>query len=190
VKQVLAPLRDSSIPVIYLPGNHDCYVKRPKCVTAMREMVEWLTRGAYQFDGLPIKLEYAGVEFILLNCSRPSNLLCSWGFVTRKDADHVAELVSTPRKGPRVLVSHYPMFEAHPWLRMRHRLFGQEKILELLRSGLIDLSLCGHVHRPSLKTDELGHGECCAGSVTMNGSFKEIDCDTSNSRFTFRTVNI
>ena len=34
VRPVLEPLRNSTIPLFYLPGNHDCYVKRPKCVRA------------------------------------------------------------------------------------------------------------------------------------------------------------
>ena len=90
VRPILRPLRDSPIPLIYLPGNHDCYVKRPKCVKAVNEMVEYLTREDYRFGDLPVVREYAGVEFLLLNCSRPSNLLCSWGFVDPRDAEWAA----------------------------------------------------------------------------------------------------
>ena len=39
VKKILAPLVESKIPLVYTPGNHDCYVKRPWCVKAMKETV-------------------------------------------------------------------------------------------------------------------------------------------------------
>ena len=71
---------------------------------------------------------------------------------------------------------------------MRHRLFGQKRILELMKEGKIDLSLCGHVHRPYLKVDERGRGESCAGSVTRNGSMVEVDCDPAGGPFRFRTI--
>ncbi|UKI34152.1 MAG: metallophosphoesterase [Lentisphaeria bacterium] len=190
MRPILRPLRDSSIPLIYLPGNHDCYVKRPKCVKAVNEMVEYLTREDYRFGDLPVVREYAGVEFLLLNCSRPSNLLCSWGFVDPRDAEYVVRECGAPRKGPRILVSHYPMIEHHPILRVRHRLFGQQRLLELLRSHQLDLSLCGHVHKPYLEVDESGRGECCAGSVTRNGSMVEIDYSESEGRFRFQTISL
>ncbi len=188
VRPILKPLRDSSIPLIYTPGNHDCYVKRPKCVRAVNAMFEYLSRGEYQFSELPLALQYGGVEFLLLNCSRPSNLFCSWGFVDGRDSDRLEEICSEVKRMPRVLVSHYPMIESHPIFRMRHRLFGQKRILELMRSGKIDLSLCGHVHRHHLEVDEQGHGECCAGSVTRNGTMVEIDCDPRSGRFQFQVV--
>ena len=80
------------------------------------------------------------------------------------------------------------MIEEHPWLRVRHRLFGEKPIVELMRSGEIDLVLCGHVHKPGLKVDADGRGQCCAGSVTRNGSLTEIESDVENRRFRFREV--
>ena len=190
VRPILAPLRDSEIPLLYLPGNHDCYVKRPKCVAAVREMTEYLSRGDYRFTDLPLTRVYGGLEFLLLNTSRPSNLLCSWGFVSRQDSAWVEKVCSEPKTMPRILVSHYPMIEEHPLLRTRHRLFGQKKILELMKSREIDLSLCGHVHKPYLKVDPTGRGECCAGSVTRNGSMVEIDYSPESRNFTFHTINL
>ena len=190
VRSILRPLRESSIPVLYLPGNHDCYVRRPKCVRAVNEMVEYLSRGDYRFSELPLVRRYGGVEFLLLNCSRPSNLLCSWGFVDPRDADWIADYCRQPRTGPRLLLSHYPMLEDHPVLRLRHRLFGQRRLVELLRSGRIDLSLCGHVHRPYRRVDGSGRGEVCAGSVTRNGTLFEIDYDPVADGFTIELVEL
>ena len=188
VRPILKPLHDSAIPFFYMPGNHDCYVRRPKCVAAVRGMTEYLARGDYGFDDFPLVRRCAGMEFLLLNCSRPSNLLCSWGFVDPADVEFLRERCGRPKEFPRILLSHYPMIEHHPLLRMRHRLFGQKPVLELLREKEIDLCLCGHVHKPYLEVDESGRGECCAGSVTRNGTLVEIEY--ADGRFSFRTVTL
>lgn len=190
VRKILEPLRNSSIPLIYMPGNHDCYVKRPRCVKAVRDMVDYLSHGAYQFSDMPLVRRCCGVDFLLLNCSRPSNLLCSWGFVDPADAAWVEARCAEPKNGPRVLLSHYPMQEEHPILRVRHRLFGQQKIVRAMRSGAIDLVLCGHVHRPFQHVDRQGHGEVCAGSVTRNGTILEIECDPGTAAFQFKTIEL
>ena len=54
----------------------------------------------------------------------------------------------------------------------------------------LDLVLCGHVHKPSLKVDSSGRGECIAGSVSRNGSMMEIEYDSTSRQFAFRTVEL
>jgi UDP-2,3-diacylglucosamine pyrophosphatase LpxH len=61
---------------------------------------------------------------------------------------------------------------------------------KLMKSGELDLVLCGHVHKPYLKTDSFGRGECCAGSVSSNGSMVEIDCDVNSRTFAFKTIEL
>ena len=190
VRKILQPLRDSGIPVIYTPGNHDCYVKRTKCVRAMEEMVEYLSCGRYTFQDMPTVLSFGKCDFILLNTSRPSNLLCSWGFVSREDSSFIEQICSKPKTRPRILVGHYPLLEEHPVLRVRHRLFGQKKLVELLHNGAIDLSLCGHVHRPVLKVDANGRGENISGSITCNGSCSLIEYLPENDRFVFKRIEV
>ena len=82
------------------------------------------------------------------------------------------------------------MIEEHPVLRMRHRLFGQGAVLKLMEEKKLDLVLCGHVHKPSLKIDEQGRGECIAGSVSRNGSMMEIEYDAASKEFKFRTISL
>ena len=190
VLEVLRPLKDSGIPFFYLPGNHDCYVRRQKCVDAVHNAVKELSGGRDDFAGFPLVRDLGGVEMMLLNTSRPSNLLCSWGFVSKEDSRAVEKWCETPHTKPRILLSHYPMTEEHPILRVRHRLFGQQKILELMDKKEIDLMLCGHVHRPYLKIDASGRGECCAGSVTRNGCMTAVEWDAQNNRFSFETVEL
>ena len=190
VRPILAPLRDSGIPLFYTPGNHDCYVRRPKCVAAVREMTGYLSRDDYAFPDFPLVRNCAGVEFLLLNTSRPSNLLCSWGFVSKADSAWAERVCEKPKTGPRILLTHYPIIEDHPFLRMRHRLFGQKRLLKLMEDRKIDLSLCGHVHKPFLRVDDSGRGECCAGSVTRNGSMVEIDYAPESGTFSFHTIHL
>ena len=187
---ILEPLQKSNIPLIYLPGNHDCYVKRPKCVRAMQQAVEYLNGGDYSFDCLPKVRKIGEVEFLMLNTSRPSNLLCSWGFVSSADSAWVRQICAQEKSCPRILVTHYPMLEDHPILRMRHRLFGQQDILELMRKKSIDLTLCGHVHKPYCRVDDSGRGENCAGSVTRNGVISSIEYDPAADSFSFESVDL
>ena len=189
VLDIMRPLRDSAMPLLYLPGNHDCYVKAPCCVAAVREAVEYLSRGDYRLADLPTVREYAGVEFGLVNCCRPSNLFCSWGFMSKADSAELEKWCAAPKERPRLLLSHYPMTEENPLLRIRHRLFGQKRIVELMRVHAIDLVLCGHIHNPYLKVDASGRGECCAGSVTRNGSMTEIEV-APDGRASFRKIVI
>ena len=190
VKKVLEPLRNSGIPLVYMPGNHDCYVKRPHCVKAMKEMVNYLSCGTCCFDDYPLRRTISEAEIIMLNTSRPSNLLCSWGFLAKEDARKITSWCTEEKKLPRILVSHYPMTEDHPVLRVRHRLFGQKPVLKLMDEKQIDLALCGHVHRPYFKYRPDGSVmECCAGSVTRNGSLVEIDLDAGGG-FSFKTIEL
>jgi 3',5'-cyclic AMP phosphodiesterase CpdA len=190
VLPILRPLRDSGIPLIYVPGNHDCYVKRPRCVAAVEAMTEFLSRGDYRLGDLPVVRRYGDADFLIFNTSRPSNLLCSWGFLAASDADWIARQAEAPRCGPRILINHYPIFEDHPLLRIRHRLFGEKAVRKLIEERKIDLSLCGHVHRPYCRVDAGGRGENCAGSITRNGTMSEIEYDPAADRFTHRTIEL
>ena len=187
---ILEPLVKSNIPLVYLPGNHDCYVKRPKCVAAMKNAVRYLNGDDYAFDSLPQVRQIGDVDFLMLNTSRPSNLLCSWGFVSKEDDWWIEKVCKAEKVRPRLLVTHYPMFEDHPILRMRHRLFGQKNILKFMQENKIDLSLCGHVHKPYCRVDASGRGENCAGSVTRNGVLSSIEYDPASGTFEFESIDL
>lgn len=186
VKEILQKLVDSDIPVIYTPGNHDCYVKRKHCVRAVEDMFRYFNRCDYGIEDLPIVRHIKGVDFIVFNNSRPSNLIFSGAFVRKKDSERIEEICSAEKKYPRILVNHYPVIEEQPFLRMRHRLYGQKNIEKLLKEKSIDLSICGHRHFYYTKCDENGCGEICSGSVTKNALMSEIDF--IDNKFIFKKV--
>ena len=185
VLKVLERLRNSDIPLLYMPGNHDCYVRRPKCVKAVHDAVEYLSKGKLRFSEYPQAVTIAEAQFLLVNTSAPSNLLCSWGFMTKENTHWIKDVCSKDNGNlPRILLSHYPMYEDHPILRMRHRLFGQQEVVELIENGTISLSLCGHVHQPYIRRNSSSRVlEECAGSVTRNGSMVEITLENGNFDF-------
>ncbi|MDD3118731.1 MAG: metallophosphoesterase, partial [Victivallales bacterium] len=190
VRAILKRLVATGMPFFFVPGNHDYYVRRPKCVNYMKEMVEYLTGGRYTFSDLPVQLQVGELDFIIVNESWPSNLLSSHGVLKPATSRFVAEVCARPAVRPRVIIGHYPLIEDHPLLRLRHRLFGQKEVVGLLREGNIALSLCGHVHKPYLKVDGAGRGEVCAGSVTRNGCMAEIEYDPARNSFTHRRITL
>ena len=190
VLDVLKALRDSKIPLLYMPGNHDCYVRRPKCVKAMKEAVNYLSRGKIDFKDYPAAVNIAEARFLMVNTSAPSNLLCSWGFMSSENVKWLKNECAENAEGlKRIILSHYPMYEDHPVWRMRHSLFGQKEVIKLIEKGDISLSLCGHVHKPYLRKNADGRPlEECAGSVTRNGSMVEITL--TGNEFAFETVKL
>jgi 3',5'-cyclic AMP phosphodiesterase CpdA len=188
---ILDPLvRNTQIQLMYIPGNHDYYVYNKKCVDAMKYAVRVLNRANFSFDELPVKISLGDCDFILVNESCPTNLLSSCGYLSRESSDFIVKACAEKQEKPLVLIGHYPIIEDHPILRVRHKLWGEKETLELLKSGKIDLSLCGHVHRPYAKTDERGRGEICAGSITRNGCVTLINYDKTKDVFSREVVHL
>lgn len=186
VKPILDKLLNSGIPVIYTPGNHDCYVNRKHCVKAVRDMFKYVNQCDYELDELPVVRHIKGVDFIIFNNSRPTNLIFSGAVVRKKDSEKIEEICKAEKKFPRVLINHYPIIEKHSLLRFRHRLYCQGKIAELLKKGVIDLSICGHRHFYYTDCNESGRGEICSGSVTKNGLMSEIEY--KDDAFNFKKI--
>lgn len=176
--KTMRPLRRllrRNIPMLFVPGNHDCYVYRKRCMSAMRSVFRQLNATFdLEFDSLPQKRTFLGIDFLIVNESWPSNLISSCGYLKKNAQQFLLENCAAPKERPRIVIGHYPMFEHQPLLRIRHRLWGQRPILPLLRNGDIDLSLHGHIHRPFTRLAPDGHGEMCAGSLTRNGCYSEL----------------
>ncbi len=185
---IMRPLTEAGIPVLYVPGNHDCYVKRRKCIEAVNQAVHVLCD--YELKDLPLVQHIGGIDFILVHESRPTNLISSCGYLTRATSDFVVDYCRSPKNCPRIIVGHYPLIEEHPLWRVRHRLWGQKRVVDLLERKIIDVSLCGHIHRPFAKADADGRGEYSAGSVTRNGTMAEIEYLADRDVFVRRRIDL
>lgn len=184
--ELLEPLHQSNVPLLYLPGNHDYYVRTRKCVQSMKDAFSYLNTAIdITFDELPLKFNMFGLEFLLVNESWPTSLLSSCGYLTRKTSDFLCANCAEKGQKARILIGHFPLIEDHPVLRIRHRLWGQKDALRLLREKKIDLSLCGHMHLPYSKLDKEGRGEICAGSVTRNSCFAVIEYREDENIFAY-----
>lgn len=60
----------------------------------------------------------------------------------------------------------------------------------MIRDGVIDLSLCGHVHKPYEILNASGRGEISAGSLTKYGFYSRILYDTERDAFTLERVPV
>ncbi len=174
----LSPLLKSKIPMLYLPGNHDAYVADKACQKALSDAFETLNGGRFKLSDLPQAFDSGCCRILALHCAMPTMPMLSCGFMDKETSDFVASDCASPKTQPfRIAAGHFPLRERHPWKRMRHKLYGHDAVARLLKSGAIDLSLCGHVHRPYALLDAKGRGEVCAGALTRFGSFSILDFD-------------
>jgi len=186
---ILSPLAETK-KLIYLPGNHDFYVIDNKCNRALFDAFRYLNANKFNLSDLPLKLTFDDIELIIVNESYPSNLISSCGFLKKNDSKKIISMLENKSK-PIIIVGHYPIIEKKPLLRIRHRLWGQNDILKKFYNGLIDVSLCGHVHKPYyIATGKNGRGEYCTGSVTKTSSFSELIYDNKQDNFIYSRINI
>ena len=188
---ILKPLvNNPKINFFYVPGNHDYYVKEPLCFKALKETFKYLNSDKYKFEDLPFSLSLKGVDFCFVNECYPVNLVLSNGVMKRDTVDYIYNWIMEKSSNPKILVGHYPLLEAHPILRFRHKLWGQKKIANELLKGNIDLSLCGHVHSAMADIDDAGRGEIIIGSVTKNACAALIDYNSTKNVFTYSKIDL
>ena len=188
---ILQPLIDSDIPLAFVPGNHDCYVRDKKCKAAMKDTVIKLnTKFGLTFDTLPAVRTVAGVDLLIVQECFPTISASSCGYIKGKSKKFILEECAKEKERPRIFVGHYPLIEKFSFSRMRRRLWGQSKVVKLLHDKQIDLSLHGHIHYPYEKLDESGRGESCAGSITKKGFLTIINYDEEKDLFTHKRHNI
>ena len=187
----LAPLLNSQIPLLYIPGNHDSYVPDGSCRKALEKAFETLNGGRFSLVALPKSFDLGCCRFLAINCARPTMPMLSCGFMDKETSDFVMEDCSAPKTLPfRIVAGHFPLMERHPWTRFRHKLYGHDAVVRLLKSGSIDLSLCGHVHKPYVLLDAKGRGEICAGALTRFGRFSLLEIDPASAQIKHESLSI
>ena len=191
VCSILKPLvENSSFEMFYVPGNHDYYVKDAVCYESLKVAFHYLNRGRFRLEDLPRSLETKGLDFCFVNVCKPVNLFISSARMSKKNRNFIINWAETKTQKPKVLVEHYPLIEEPPILRFRHKLWGEKQVLEKLKSGKIDLSLCGHVHHPTQRIDEKGRGEIIIGSATANKCFALIEYDEKIDLFKYNKISV
>lgn len=167
---ILQPLIDSKIPILYTPGNHDCYVKNRKCADALRKFRLALTGS----DTAPAKFETTECTFLSFHSAVPTSPVLSCGYFTNESLEYLKTECRNKTK-PIIALTHFPFVKVEKGIAgARRKLFGAEPVRELIDAGEIDLVLCGHLHTPYEMLDRTGRGEICAGSLTKKGIFRKI----------------
>ena len=185
--KMLEPLRVAfGHRFLFIPGNHDAYVRDAACQKALKECFWKLNSQRWELGDLPLELNQGGLRIFLLNEAAPASWWLSTGRLQPEAAEWLAQR-ATPRRPlneQRLLVGHFPVRRADgSLLPARRRLQGGETIDNLLREGRIDLALCGHVHHPFVRREPGGGTEVCAGSLTLNGVLNVVDWHPGEGRF-------
>ena len=167
---ILKPLIDSKIPILFTPGNHDCYVKNKKCTDALREFRLALTGS----EKAPDKFETPECTFLIFHSAVPTSPVLSCGYFSGESLEFLKNECAKKTK-PIIALTHFPVVKVEKGISgARRKLYGAESVREFVDSGDIDLVLCGHIHKPYEILDFTGRGEICAGSLTKKGIFRKI----------------
>ena len=181
---------DSGIPFFYTPGNHDAYVRDPACRDAFRRFTLAMTRGGAEPEDYPYAVDLEYFRVILLNCACPTSPVSSCGHLPEKAKTFLKKEAERFKTKPLICAGHFPILERMPLRRFRHRLYGAGIAAAMIRDGVIDLSLCGHVHKPYEILNASGRGEVSAGSLTKYGVYSRILYDTESGVFTLERVPV
>lgn len=183
------------LPGIAVPGNHDYYVRRAADAGLFeRYFAPWQQGERIGTAVYPFAQRVGHCWLIGVNSSR-SNFLF-WdarGGVDDGEAERLQELLKTLSPGPRILVTHYPLFLAggepeHYWRWMR----GWQAFQRIVAEGGVSLWLHGHRHTGYVlqpKPPEQPFAIVCAGSATQldRWSFNEYRIDGLELRMNRRT---
>ncbi|MCF7790450.1 MAG: metallophosphoesterase [Victivallales bacterium] len=191
-KEKLKPLvEDNRFDFFYIPGNHDNYVKDRNCQKALDEAVIYFNKNKFSFNDMPYSFHTNELDFCLVNESYPVHMLMSHGILKKKSRKYILDWINKKTGRPKVMIGHYPLFETENLLvRWRHRLYGQKKIAEMQKKGKLDLSVCGHVHKPIPAIDERGRGEIIVGSATGNACLAEIVYNKEKDVFHYKKIKL
>ncbi len=163
----------AELPGLAVPGNHDYLTHAAhRGGSFERLFAPWLV--GERLDGVyPFAQRVGHVWLVAVNSAVPNR----WpsdarGAVGQAQLDRLGLLLERLPEGPRILVTHYPIWSAAGQLeRPGHALRDVEKLVEVAARGRIGLWLHGHNH------GAYHHGPhgfapfpvVCAGSATQVG---------------------
>jgi hypothetical protein len=73
---------------------------------------------------------------------------------------------------------------------MRHKLWGERRVLKALLKKDIDLSICGHIHLPKATLDSRGRGEIITGSITQKACMAYIEYNENSDTFIYKKIDV
>jgi len=186
LKRVKPLLENSQIPLLFVPGNHDAYVKNNTCRKALRDAFSKLNKNQWELADLPVKTIIGDCEFIMINECCPTNIFLSCGYITEKSTQQIKEWCNQEKKYPRILLGHFPVLRKYSFIESRRGLKNHKEVKDLIATKKIDLSLCGHMHYEYADIDDTGRGEICAGSVTRSGNLTIIEYNKNDDTFSYK----
>jgi 3',5'-cyclic AMP phosphodiesterase CpdA len=169
---------------VYVPGNHDAYVRCPHSQSALAATFHRLNRLRWHLAELPVAHICAGVRLLLINQAAPAPLYGSGGQLPPAAQTWLErELAPGPAPRPTLLISHFPLADrsGHP-LSWRRCCTGIGGLREALGDGRLRAALCGHIHHGFRRDEPGGGSEVCAGSLTQTGSYVVLDYEPATHR--------
>jgi 3',5'-cyclic AMP phosphodiesterase CpdA len=172
-------------PGLAVPGNHDCYVKKPvKERLFERYFGTWQTGEREDGETYPFAQKVGPLWLIGLNSSTYNFLsFDATGRVGPAQRERLRRLLAKLPPGPRVLVTHYPFAvrTGKPEPRW-HRLRDWRETAKIAAEGGVRLWLHGHRHRPyHLRAHaEVPFASVCGGSATQTGLWGYHDYTIEN----------
>jgi 3',5'-cyclic AMP phosphodiesterase CpdA len=185
----LAPLHAAraAFQVLYVPGNHDAYVRNPACRAALEDAFDRLNRGRWRLAELPAAIDLArGLRLFAVDEALPTPIWCSGGEISAATRERLSALLDAPRPEgeKRIVAGHFPLRgPTGRRIGRRRGLTGGEFLWQALQDGKFDISLCGHHHPPFLREEANGAREICAGALTFFGKLNVLDYSPLTGRF-------
>ena len=187
--KALEPILSSkNIKFLFVPGNHDAYVKNGRCKKSLESTFAKLNPLVGLKD-LPAVITIKDCDFILVNECAPTNIFMSNGRITAemsKKIEEICEQSGKKNKRPKVLLGHFPILTKYTFIEKRRGLIGKDRVCELILDKTIDLSLCGHMHKEFSQADSTGRGELQAASLTKTGILTVINYNKTEDAFSHK----
>jgi 3',5'-cyclic AMP phosphodiesterase CpdA len=163
-----------ALPGIAVPGNHDYYTRGPaRAGFFERYFAPWQRGERVSEDVYPFAQRVGPVWLVGVNSSVANRLLWdSRGLVGPEQRERLRRLLRQLAPGPRILVTHYPLYLADGLPETRWRLLRDwEAFRNVAAEGGVALWLHGHRHTAYVLPSEAGRQFpiICAGSATQEG---------------------
>jgi 3',5'-cyclic AMP phosphodiesterase CpdA len=161
------------LPGLAVPGNHDYYTPADERSGLFeRYFAPWQT--GERIDGAVYPFAQRVGPFWLVAVNSCTGNRWPWdagGSVRPDQLTRLEQLLTKLGPGPRILVTHYPVWLANGKLERRtHALRNLDEVIQVAAQGGVCLWLHGHRHKPyhHTSTPEVPFPIVCAGSATQN----------------------